>query len=374
MTWIIDAHEDLAYNIIAHHRDYTLPVSETRRLENAKGSSNMLAGEATLGWPEYQRAQVAVVFSTLFAAPKRTQESGWEDEAVYADFEQAHKLYWQQLELYHRLNDEKSGYFRLIQNRSELEAHLHEWSRPAADTTAPSDQPAAGHPVGMVVLMEGAEGVRTPGELPEWWQAGVRFIGPAWAGTRYCGGTGEPGTLTKDGRELLSAMAEIGFCLDLSHMDPTAAMQALDFYPGQIIVSHGNPIGMLRGSTSNRHLTDEVVDGVIARGGVIGIVPYNKFLVADWSDVDGKRAVTLDVVVAHIDYICQRAGDALHVGLGTDSDGGFGRESIPAELDNIADMPKLAVLLSARGYKPADIEAIMGGNWLAQLRRVLPEK
>jgi membrane dipeptidase len=131
---------------------------------------------------------------------------------------------------------------------------------------------------------------------------------------------------------------------------------------------------MMKGSTSNRHLPDEVVDGVIARGGVIGIVPYNKFLQAHWSDVDGKNAVTLNDVAAHIDYICQRAGDALHVGLGTDSDGGFGRESIPAELDNIADMQKLVSLLSERGYQPADIEGVMGGNWLGQLRQVLPEK
>ena len=42
--------------------------------------------------------------------------------------------------------------------------------------------------------MEGAEGVRSPSELDEWWQWGLRIIGPAWAGNRFCGGTQEPGS------------------------------------------------------------------------------------------------------------------------------------------------------------------------------------
>jgi membrane dipeptidase len=76
--------------------------------------------------------------------------------------------------------------------------------------------------------------------------------------------------------------------------------------------------------------------------------------------------------VAHIDYICQRAGDARHVGIGSDFDGGFGKESVPAEIDNIADLQLIAPLLAEKGYNDEDIAAILGGNWLAFLRRTLP--
>jgi microsomal dipeptidase-like Zn-dependent dipeptidase len=87
--------------------------------------------------------------------------------------------------------------------------------------------------------------------------------------------------------------------------------------------------------------------------------------------LNGKDAVTLDAVVEAIDAVCQIAGDAAHVGLGTDFDGGQGAEAAPAELDTIADLPKLASALAARGFADADIAAVMGGNWLKFLRRRL---
>jgi membrane dipeptidase len=83
--------------------------------------------------------------------------------------------------------------------------------------------------------------------------------------------------------------------------------------------------------------------------------------------------VPLDRVAAHIDYICQIAGDARHAGIGSDFDGGFGRQSAPDGIDTIADLQKLVPLLSRRGYSESDVAAILGENWLALLRRTLPE-
>ena len=85
--------------------------------------------------------------------------------------------------------------------------------------------------------MEGAEGIQEPAEVESWYEWGVRLIGPAWAGNRYCGGTGEPGPLTRAGYELLERMSEFNFILDISHMDHQSARQALDFYQGQVIAS-----------------------------------------------------------------------------------------------------------------------------------------
>ena len=137
--------------------------------------------------------------------------------------------------------------------------------------------------------MEGAEGVREPAELEDWWGRGVRLIGPAWSGTRFCGGTLEPGPLTSEGFALLESMAEWGFGLDLSHMDEKAALQALDIYPHQIIASHGNALALLQGSQSNRHLTDRVIRGILERDGAIGVVPFNGFLRAGWQKGDPRE-------------------------------------------------------------------------------------
>ena len=82
-----------------------------------------------------------------------------------------------------------------------------------------------------------------------------------------------------------------------------------------------------------------------------------------------SSGVALSHVVDHMDYVCQLAGNADHAGIGTDLDGGFGREQSPGDLDTIADLQKLPGLLGQRGYKAADIEKIMSGNFLGMLRR-----
>ena len=358
---IVDAHQDLAWNMLTYGRDYTRAAAETRRRE--VGTIQVKEKEDTLlGYPEYQRGQVALVFATLFAAPER-RRTGALETIYYRDFTQAHRLYSRQLDAYHRLVDDHPTMFRLILTCPDLESHLQAWE------SSPSE---SNLPVGLVILMEGAEGVREPAELEDWWQRGVRLIGPAWAGTRYCGGTREPGPLTQQGYALLDAMSGLGYTLDLSHMDEAAALQSLDVYPGAIIASHSNARALLKGDDTNRHLSDRVILGLLERDGVIGIVPVNGFLQAGWQPGDRREAVTLGHIVAQIDYICQLAGDARHVGLGTDFDGGFGWQSVPAGIDTIADLQKLAPLLAEKGYSTQDVAAILGENWLHLLRRTLP--
>ncbi len=388
---IVDAHEDLAWNMKTFGRDYTLAAKAIRQQEEGTPIPQF-NGDTLLGWPDHRRGRVAVVFATLFAAPQRRMEGDWEGQ-VYSTFEQAHSLYRGQVEAYYDLFEDHPDHFRSIQSQKDLQETLDAWGKidPALpiQEQAPegkngeaaggetgqeqAQETAAGPAVGLVMLMEGAEGVRDPGELDEWWELGVRLIGPAWAGTRFCGGTREPGPLTKDGYSLLDGMASLGFGLDLSHMDEAAALQALDFYPGTILASHSNAAALLKGVETNRHLSRSVIQGLIERDGVIGVVPLNQFLVPGWRAKDGRELVGLDHVVAQIDHICQMAGDARHAGLGTDFDGGFGVQSTPREVDTIADLQKIVPLLMQRGYSSDDVAAILSGNWLDRLRRILPE-
>ena len=356
---IIDAHQDLAYNMLSFGRDYTIPVAETRRRE--AGTFAVEAnGDCTISWQEYQRGRIAVIFATLFAAPARGKIPDWETQ-IYANTEQAHKLYKNQLDVYDRLYDQHPDKFTPIRNKSELENTLLQWEKPNSTP-----------PAGLITLMEGAEGIRSINELEEWWQRGVRVIGPAWKGTRFCGGTREPGPLTAEGRDLLAAMAPIGFTLDLSHMAWESALEALDVYEGPLLATHANALKQVKNGSINRFLTDEIIDGIIERDGVIGVIPFNSFLIEGWKIPDPRSDVPPDMVAAQKDYICQRAGNAMHVGLGTDFDGGFGLQHIPEGLDTIADLQNLAPLLESRGYSTTDIARIMGGNWAEILRRTLP--
>ena len=360
--FIIDSHCDLAWNMQTYGRDYTRSAAETRQLE--KGTSvPENNGDSLIGWPDYQRGRVAIVFSTLFASPLSGKLGDW-DKAVYADYEEAHRVYLDQLRLYHQLTDSKPDYFRLILNTKDLRHHMEDWGSPEKKNL----------PVGLIPLMEGADGIRSTDELDEWYELGLRLIGLAWAGTRYSGGTREPGPLTEDGRRLLKAMTDFNFTLDLSHMDEQSVLEALDLYEGPIVATHANCLALLPNFPTNRHLSDRVICGVIEHDGVIGIVPPNSFLKTGWSRDKGssREEVPLDVVAAHMDHVCQLAGDARHVGIGSDFDGGFGVQSVPPEIDTIADLQKLVPLLTTRGYSESDAANILGGNWLNFLEKNLP--
>ncbi len=360
---VVDAHEDLAWNQIQFGRDYTLSVSDTR-LREAKTDTIKHNGHTLIGWPEWVKGRVAVVFSSLYATPYRVLKDSVKIVS-YHNRQEAHQLYWQQLELYHRWTEEHEDKFRLIGSCQDLDTVLNTWE---------GDDPE--NPIiGFVPLMEGADGILSPEELSKWFEYGLRILGPAWRGTYYSGGTHEPGPLTQPGYALLDAMAELGMILDLSHMSEEAALNALDHYPCTLIESHGNPRALLPNSdVPDRHLSDEVIELIAQHDGVIGIVPFNRFLRSGWQRGDGREDLSTNDIANHIDYVCQLLGDAAHVGIGSDFDGGFGLDSVPSDLDSVADLRLIGGALSARGYSSSDVEAILGGNWLSILRRALPER
>jgi membrane dipeptidase len=359
---VVDAHEDIAWNILSFGRDYTRSVSETRSLE--AGSDTILRnGNTMLGWPEWVSGRVAVVFASLYVTPRRWQVDP-DDTQVYSDYSEANQLYWAQVDVYSRLVEEEEDKFGLILSQKDLEAILKTWEE--TNESAPQ--------VGLVISMEGAEGIADPGELEEWFERGLRIISPCWSGTRYAGGTYEPGPLTDDGRELLEAMAELGLILDLSHMAEEATLESLDRYEGVIIATHSNARTLLTGSEfPDRHLTDLVIRRIAEREGVVGVVPYNRFLSGDWRIGDHRSHVTMERVIDQIDHMCQIVGNATHVAIGSDFDGGFGLEKVPTGLDSIADLRLIGDALGSRGYDQDEIESILGGNWLRILRQSLSE-
>ncbi len=359
---VIDGHEDIAWNMITFGRDYTRSVSETRTLEI--GSQTILRnGNTLLGWPEWVSGRVTFIFASLYASPKRWQKDV-KDFLVYSDFAEANRLYWDQMDLYHRLVDEQGEKFGLVKNRTDLEGILTAWEGGSAQSAR----------VGLILSMEGGEGVKNLGELEQWFEHGLRVLGPCWAGTRFAGGTHEPGPLTNEGRDLLESMAELGLILDLSHMAEEATLEALDRYDGVLIATHCNARALLKGSEiPDRHLSDFVIERIAERKGVIGVVPYNRFLSGGWREGDPRETVTIERVADQIDHMCQLVGRASHVAIGSDFDGGFGLEKAPTGLDSVADLRLIGDVLGSRGYGQAEVESILGGNWLRILRKSLPE-
>lgn len=356
---IVDAHLDIAWNYLSCGRDFLLSAWARRRQETDPAFVQR-HGRSMVGLPELLLGRVAVVCASIFVAPAWSKLYP-EERVLYETPAEAYTWGTRQMDYYHHLA-ESDPRIRLIRTQADLDAALATWR----DGSGVGD-----HRLGVIVSMEGADPILEPEQLEEWHARGLRAVGPAWSRTRYSGGTKATGPLTDLGRELLDVMAGLGMVLDLAHMAPEACAEALDRYGGPLYASHANPL-RFRPDRPDRNISDEIIRRIAERDGAVGVIPYNLFLVPGWRGGDRKDAATMDTVIAAIDHICQITGSARYVGIGSDFDGGFGAASTPAEFETSADLWAIGGALAARGYAPADVSAILSGNFLRILRAGLP--
>lgn len=324
---IVDAHLDLAYNAMLG-RDLSLPLSALRE-------QDPLPDLAAVSFESLRRGGVGLCLGTLFAMP---QAAGY--PWGYENWRGAREQARGQLEQYLRWQD--TGHVTILLTGQDVSEHARRWN-------------AESSPLGVVLLMEGADPLDDADDLPFWHEAGVRVIGPAWKRTRFSGGTGESGGLTERGQDLLVAMRELGLTLDASHLAEEAFWQATELQP-RVIATHSNARRLVPG---DRHLSDEMLRAVAQRQGVVGCVLYNKFLKAGWERGDTRPA--LEVVGEMLQHLAGEVGWD-RVGIGSDLDGGFGVHELPRGLDSAADLPRLEATLPDEHR-----EAVMSGNWLRWL-------
>lgn len=317
-------------------------------------------GRNTVSLPELRKAGVRVCVATLLA--RGGPEQKWRQAINRTDLDHASQSIAYaaargQLAYYRLL--ENQGHVRLIRNRHELAQH---W------------QSGSGHwPLGIILSMEGADPIVGPKQADEWWNAGLRAVGPAHYGrSHYAYGTGVSGPLSAAGIELLKEFGRLGMILDVTHLCDISMEQALDLYDGPVLASHHNCRALVPG---DRQLTDEQIKRLIGRGAVIGAALDAWMLYPNWVRGQTKpEVVGLDAVADHIDRVCQLAGNARHAGIGSDLDGGFGFEQTPRDLNTISDLQKLAGILLSRGYSSADVDGIFFGNWLQFFENALPRE
>ncbi|MGH2811528.1 MAG: dipeptidase [Actinomycetota bacterium] len=330
---VVDSHLDLAYNVLAG-RDLTLTAHEIRARENVTEKQAMVT------FPEMKLGGIALAFSTLFIYPKEFVEDLPTYDPPAPD--QAMK----QIEIYLRWEDE--GRVRIIRGRSDLDSHLRTWQ---------SD-----HKPALLFLMEGADPIERPEDLEKWWKRGLRILGPAWSRTRYAGGSSRPAGLSVEGRELVTAMRELGIVLDASHLAEEAFWEAVEIGVPRVVASHSNSRAIV---SSDRQLTDDMIRSIGDHDGIVGLVLFNGFIAPGWER--GSDPPPLAALSAHADRVAGLIGWE-RLGIGSDLDGGMGREESPLELDTIADLWKVGDLAPE-----ASREGVLGGNWLRFLADALPK-
>ena len=220
--------------------------------------------------------------------------------------------------------------------------------------------------------LEGADSLITLGHLERAWADGLRAIGPAHYGPGvYAQGTSTVGPFPARGLELLRAADSLGFILDVTHLSDACLWQALKIFQGPVWASHHNARALV---PHQRQLDDDMFRALVERDAVVGVTLDAWMMVPGWER--GKTTpqsanLRLTTLVDHLDHYCQIAGNARHVGLGSDLDGAFGHEQTPLDMSSIADLQTLPDLLRARGYADADITGVMHGNFLRFLRTAL---
>uniref|UniRef100_UPI00404828B9 dipeptidase n=2 Tax=Algoriphagus sp. TaxID=1872435 RepID=UPI00404828B9 len=350
----IDAHLDLSMNAMEWNRDLTRPVAEINAREQGM-TDKPDRGNATVSLPELRKGNVGLVVATQIARFVEPDNPlpGWHSP------QQAWAHTQGQLAWYSAM--EKQGELKQIRNWQELQAHLAYWN---------AGEDKSQKAIGYILSLEGADSIVSLDYLETAYENGLRALGPAHYGPgRYAFGTDASLPLSQRGKDLLRKMEELGIILDATHLCDLAFWDALDHFQGPVWASHNNCRALV---DHNRQFSDEMIKALIARGAVIGGVFDAWMLSPGWirgESTPKERNVTLATLLDHLDHICQLAGNANHIGIGSDLDGAFGKEQCPLDLETIADLKKIPGLLRARGYSEEDIQKVMHGNWLRFLKK-----
>jgi len=257
-----------------------------------------------------------------------------------------------------------------------------------------ADEVLAARQKGKLGIVIGTQGASMMQDADEFWRLdlmvrmGLRFLGLAYTTANAFGdGCGEKrdAGLTYLGEELIERVNALPVMLDLSHCGHRTRAEATALARAPVC-THSNSDAL---RSNGRNTTDATVRAMAAKGGVIGVCGLPQSL----SDTTPTLADLLD----HIDHLVKLAG-VDHVGIGMDYVeayqeapsvvappsvvtwrtrrpdifgplSSFGRQSYPMGVESVRKLPNLTQGLLDRGYKPAQVQALLGGSWLNAMRR-----
>jgi membrane dipeptidase len=222
------------------------------------------------------------------------------------------------------------------------------------------------------------------------YRLGLRLLIPAYNRTNHlCDGILDQtdGGLSRFGGAVVDECNRLGLVLDCTHVGHRSSLEIIDRSRAPVVFSHANPRAL---ADSPRNISDDQITACIRRGGVVGCVAWGPLVMRKGT----THWPTVDEFVACLDHVAQLAGDADHIGIGTDMSLGsypdhhpdpwgapadvsiseeYGRHVTPdirshrRSLDGFSDYPEIvnvAHALLARGYTDRQVHGILGGNYL----------
>jgi membrane dipeptidase len=330
--------------------------------------------------PKLKRGAVDLqVFACFAPPPSNDVEKGRSGNGVFAQVEAVHKLV-----------EKNPNDLALVRSVDEANA-----ARNASKT-------------GILIGIEGGYAIENDLVLlREFHRAGVRLMTLThWTATDWADASGDQkpvhGGLTEFGESVVAEMNKLGMIIDVSHVHDETFWDVLRLSKAPVVASHSCCRAL---SPHHRNLSDEMLKALAEKDGLVGINFWPGFLDGDyerrqkelfektaadyglpadrvaiiqaepakrdkfyadfrarWAKLNiSVPAIDVKTVVDHINHVVKVTGDTDHVGLGSDFDG---IDDTPAGLENIGLVPNITKELVGRGYKPADIRKILGGNFL----------
>lgn len=203
--------------------------------------------------------------------------------------------------------------------------------------------------------------------------------------------------LTPYGKQIVHHLNDLGVMIDLSHPSEQTLYDVLAITNKPVIASHSCAYAL---NPHQRNLKDAELKAIAKNGGVVFVNFYSGFVDSTYdkkarvfrrkhlAELDSLMKIyhdddlatdrlyaiyktesdamrpPLSILIKHIDYIVKLIG-ADHVGIGSDFDGA---ESYPLGMDDVTDYPKITAELLKLNYSVADIDKILGGNFLRVLK------
>lgn len=369
---LADMHQDLAWNMISYLRPFS------------SNSPDFMLTESS-----YRKSGLRWAWCTIFTLPEFQTEGHFQ------------KTIEVQFEIYRRLLTRFPGWLAPVRTKRELKA--------LRDSQAS---------IGISLLMEGAEPVKNPENLADFFARGVRALSLTWLNrNKYAGGNKSEGRLTADGAKLLDEAAVLGVAIDVSHLNKESYWDVIGYRNSKlpqlkIYASHSNAAAVF---PSDRNLDDEQLSAMREAGGSVNIVLHNSYLEPGWIDteygikkplepdelfvegiepedlaenlvnspIEGARLpdykpeaviqkeVGLEIVLEHIEHLVYMLG-ADKVGIGSDFDGGLTRFNTPAPFDDLTGLQLLGTAIEDKfGVECAN--GIMAGNMFDFWMDALPD-
>jgi membrane dipeptidase len=228
------------------------------------------------------------------------------------------------------------------------------------------------------------------------YRLGLRLLAPAYnAANLLCGGCVDRDDigLTRLGELVVDECNRVGLLLDGSHVGRRATLDIMACSSQPFVFSHSNVNALV---DNPRNITDEQIRACIASDGVIGLAPFGPLTLkpgrSDWPGVDD--------FLEHVDYVAQLAGSTDHIGIGTDMSLGtypdhpqdpwgepayasglaeYGRlvcgdvrspRRALREFNSFSNVGEFAERVLRHGYTDADVQKILGGNFLRVFEQV----